>query len=148
MDADAVTRLRRATAKLARVLNSPATEEGLTPTQASVLALVAGRGPLSLASLIELERVNPTMLSRVIGRLDERGLISRVPDPDDLRAAWVEVTAQGRQVHERIRAQRTRTVSECVAQLPARQADALSRALPALEALAQHLEERGAPGDR
>ncbi len=60
----------------------------------------------------------------------------------------MKVTAQGRQVHQRIRAKRTATVSECVAQLPARQADALSRALPALEALAQQLEDRDAPGDR
>jgi len=144
VDADAVARLRRATAKLARVLNAPATEEGLTPTQSSVLGLVANRGPISLANLIDLERVNPTMLSRVIGKLDERGLLRRVPDPDDLRAAWVEVTERGSAVHQRIRDRRMATVAECIVELPARQVDALTRALPALESLAEHLERRGA----
>lgn len=148
MDADDVARLRRATAKLARVLNAPATDQGLTPTQASVLGLVAVRGPIGLASLVELERVNPTMLSRVIGKLDERGLLSRIPDPDDLRAASVQATAEGHRVHERIRAARTARVSECVSRLPARQADALTRALPALEALAAHLEEARPPDGR
>lgn len=140
MDAETVARLRRATAKLARVLNTSATNEGLTPTQASVLSLIAARGPISLASLVELERVNPTMLSRVISKLDERGLLTRTPDPDDQRAVSVEATAKGHETHERIRKERTIRVSECVRQLPPQQAEALTHALPALETLAEHLE--------
>ena len=78
MDADLVTRLRRVVGKLTRELNVSATDAGLTPTQASVLGLIVGRGPLGLANLIDLERLNPTMLSRVIGKLDDAGLISRL----------------------------------------------------------------------
>ena len=48
MDDDGVTRLRRVIARLARQLNSSATGQGLTPSQASVLALVVARGPVSL----------------------------------------------------------------------------------------------------
>jgi DNA-binding MarR family transcriptional regulator len=107
MDSDAVIRLRRVVLKLARQLNAASREEGLTPTQASVLGITTVRGPLSLAELTELEGINPTMLSRVIGKLDEYGLLKRLRDPDDFRAARVEVTPKGRGVYERITVQRS-----------------------------------------
>ena len=81
MDDDTVIRLRRVVLKLARQLNAASREEGLTPTQASVLGIATTRGPLSLAELTELEGINPTMLSRVIGKLDEFGLIKRLVIP-------------------------------------------------------------------
>jgi hypothetical protein len=43
---------------------------GASPAHAFVLAIVVNRGPLGLAELIEIEGLNPTMLSRVVGRLD------------------------------------------------------------------------------
>jgi DNA-binding MarR family transcriptional regulator len=142
MDADAVTRLRRVVGKLARELNASATGEGLTPTQASVLGLIVGRGPLSLSELIEFERINPTMLSRVLGKLDDAGLIRRLPHPEDQRAVRVEATRRGRSVQERIRARRTAIVAERAAKLPPEHAQTIIDALPALEALAQQFEDR------
>jgi DNA-binding MarR family transcriptional regulator len=85
----------RVVLRLARQLNAASREEGLTPTQASVLGITTARGPLSLAELTELEGINPTMLSRVVGKLDSFGLIRRLRDPDDFRAARVEVTPEG-----------------------------------------------------
>jgi len=139
MDSDAVIRLRRVVLKLARQLNAASREEGLTPTQASVLGITTMRGPLSLAELTELEGINPTMLSRVIGKLDEYGLIKRLRDPDDFRAARVEVTPKGRDVYDRIAAQRSAVISEAVTGLPGGQQAALLGALPALENLAENL---------
>jgi DNA-binding MarR family transcriptional regulator len=139
MDSELVARLRGVIPRLARQLNETSTGEGLTPTQYSVLALVRVRGPLGLAELTELEGLNPTMLSRVIKVLDERGLIRRLPDPSDLRAARVAVTPEGEQVHERVRDQRTRVLSECLAQLPVDTTQTLLAVVPALEALAEAL---------
>lgn len=143
MDAERVARLRRVIGRLARQLNATSTEEGLTPTQASVLGLVALRGPLGLAELAELEGLNPTMLSRIVRKLDEAGLIRRLTDPSDLRAARVEITADGAAVAERVRAQRTQVVSECLEKLPDETSDELLRALPALESLAEELHAVG-----
>jgi len=139
MDSDTVIRLRRVVLKLARQLNAASREEGLTPTQASVLGIATVRGPLSLAELTELEGINPTMLSRVIGKLDEYGLMKRLRDPDDFRAARVEVTPEGRDMYQRITAQRSAVISESVTGLPADQQAALAAALPALENLAEDL---------
>ena len=139
MDDETVIRLRRMILRLARQLNAASAGEGLTPTQASVLGIVTNRGPLGLTELTEIEGLNPTMLSRVVGKLDSFGLIRRLRDPDDFRAARVEVTAEGKQAYQRIAAQRAAILSERVAELPPEQEEALVAALPALENLAEDL---------
>lgn len=139
VDVETVTRLRVAIGRLARELNATATGEGLTPTQASVLGLVTGRGPLGMAELAALEGLNPTMLSRVVGRLDELRLLRRIPEPSDLRVVRVEVTPAGRRLHQRIRTQRTKVVSQCLDRLPDETTRTLLSALPALEALVDEL---------
>ena len=139
MDDETVIRLRRVILRLARHLNAASVGEGLTPTQASVLGIVANRGPLGLTELTEIEGLNPTMLSRVVGKLDSFGLIRRLRDPDDFRAARVEVTPEGKQAYQRIAAQRAAILSERVASLPPEEAAALVAALPALENLAEDL---------
>lgn len=139
MDADDAVRLRRAIQRLARQFNTSATDEGLTPTQASVLGLVAGRGPIGLPELARLEHINPTMLSRVVGKLADDGLVERTPHPDDLRSATLEITGSGRAVHERIKAQRAAAVSGAAERLDPADRTALVTALGALEHLAEEL---------
>lgn len=142
MDAEAVTRLRRVIGKLARLFNASSVSEDLTPTAASVLGLVAFRGPIGSAELADLEGLNPTMLSRVVSKLDGDGLIRRLPDPADQRAVQLEATDHGREVHQRIIAARSDTVSKILADLPPDVAEALREALPALEALAEGLRTK------
>jgi DNA-binding MarR family transcriptional regulator len=144
MDVELVARLRAVIGRLARQLNEASTGEGLTPTQYSVLALVRTRGPLGLAELTELEGLNPTMVSRVIRVLDDAGLILRLPDPSDMRAARLEITPAGEQMHERIKEARTDVLNECLSRLPAPTAAALLDSVPALEALAEAVKPRSA----
>ena len=141
-DIETLSKLRGVISKLARELNTTATEEGLTPTQASVLGLITVRGPLGLTELAQLEGLNPTMLSRVVGRLTELGLIQRDPNPADLRAVRVEATDAGRQLHERVKLLRTEAIGSCLDQLPPESAQTIINALPALDALAQTLRDR------
>lgn len=140
MDADEAVRLRRAINKLARHFNASATDEGLTPTQASVLGLIASRGPISPADLVKIEHLNPTMLSRVIGRLVESELVTRATDPDDLRSATLSATDNGQAVHQRIRAQRAESVSRSAGRLDERDHAELVGALIVLERLVQELD--------
>jgi DNA-binding MarR family transcriptional regulator len=139
MDVELVSRLRRVIGRLARQLTMTATGEGLTPTQASVLGQIALRGPLGMAELAELEGLNPTMLSRVVRKLCDDGLIRKLPDPTDLRAVQVEITPAGSLVHDRLRALRTQVVSECLQRLPETTVAELIQALPAMESLADEL---------
>ncbi len=145
MDTDLIARLRAVIPRLARVLNDTSTDQDLTPTQYSVLGLVRARGPIGLAELTELEGLNPTMLSRVVKALDERGLIERMPDPGDLRAARVAATEEGMRIHERVRDERTKVLSDCLHGLPADTAATLLGAVPELETLAEALKPRSKP---
>jgi DNA-binding MarR family transcriptional regulator len=141
MDDEAAIRLRRAVMKLARELNRSSTGAGLTPSQASVLGLIVARGPLSLSDLGELEGLNPTMLSRVVSRLQAMGLIERIPDPADLRSASVVSAAAGRKIDRQVKARRAAAVSRCLELMPAEDVAALTDALPALEELAETMRQ-------
>ncbi len=146
MDDEGAIRLRGVISKLARQLNASSTGEGLTPSQASVLGLIVARGPLGLTELGELEGINPTMLSRVIGRLVEMKLITRTPDPSDLRSVSVVSTAAGGRVDKKIKARRAAGLSQCVELLPPDQVAVLTEAMPALENLAETMRQQGRPG--
>ena len=134
-----MARLRIALARISRQLDRQSRGQELTRTQSSVLATVARHGPLRLSELADVEGVNPTMLSRIVAKLEQAGLLNRSPDPDDGRAARVELTAEGTELNRRQRTERTQLLTQRLAALPGARADELLRALPALEALADEL---------
>jgi DNA-binding MarR family transcriptional regulator len=136
VDPDGVARLRAAVGRLERRLNAAARESGLTPTQMWVLAAVVRHGSVGISELAASEALNPTMLSRVIGKLDDAGLIKRVPDPADRRAALIEPTVTGRRVKQRIQEERTAALAARLTLLSREQEAAVLAALPALETLA------------
>jgi DNA-binding MarR family transcriptional regulator len=137
-------RLRLAIGKLSRRLRPTASGAGRTPTTISVLFTIVREGPLRLSEVAEREALNPTMLSRVAGALADDGLIRRVPDPSDRRAALVEATAAGRRLREKIHRERTDALSRELDQLDDDERAAIDAALPALERLATLLAERRA----
>lgn len=134
-ESDAAARLRAVVGKLSRRLDATARGTGLTSSQLSALGVVARQGPIRLAELAEIEHVNPTMLSRIVGALVDDGLLRRRPDPDDRRAGLVEVTPQGRRTHDRLRAERGRALGDGLAALTPEDRAVVEAALPALEAL-------------
>jgi len=141
-DDEAAVRLRRVIGKLARSMNESASSEELTPTQASVLGVVVARGPIRISAVAELEGVNPTMLSRVMGVLEQKGLIRRSSATSDLRGVVAEATDAGREKSRRILERRTATLRAVVERLPPETVAALVGALPALEELTAAFAER------
>jgi DNA-binding MarR family transcriptional regulator len=135
IDADDVTRLRAAIGRLSRQLNASVADLGFSPSQLSVLGTVARRGPIGVSELAELEGINPTMLSRTVGKLSEACLVERIAHPDDGRAVVVQTTGAGRQLHQRVQEQRSKAIAARLENMPDLQAAQLLAALPALEAL-------------
>jgi DNA-binding MarR family transcriptional regulator len=138
-DPEAAARLRRVISRLARAMNRTSSTEELTPTQASVLGVIVARGPVRLSVLAELEGLNPTMLSRVMGALEQKGLITRTTAAADQRGVVGEATVEGRETSARILRGRAAVLVDTVAGLPARTTAALLEALPALEELTDAL---------
>ena len=134
-----VNRVRVALGKIARRVDRHASEEGLTRTQFSVLATVTRRGPLPVRELAAIEGLNPTMLSRMLGKLDDAGLVERTADERDKRAVRVTATTAGVALHARLKARRTALFAEQLNLLTPEHAGRLLTALPALEELADHL---------
>jgi DNA-binding MarR family transcriptional regulator len=147
LDVDTAARLRVAVGKMHRRLRKTASgaAAGLTPTKISVLFLVSRVGPLRLSELAAAEGLNPTMLSRIVGDLAEAGLLERLSDTGDRRAAWVKATAAGKRLADRMRRERTDALNQALADLAESDRALVERALPALELLAEQLrlgEER------
>ncbi|WP_158228478.1 MarR family winged helix-turn-helix transcriptional regulator [Pseudonocardia sp. MH-G8] len=114
----------------------------LTPIQASVLGVVVARGPIRISAVAELEGVNPTMLLRVMGVLEQKELIVRSSATSDQRGVVAEATVAGREKSIRIMERRTAILLSVVEHLPEQTAAALLTALPALEELTAAFVER------
>jgi DNA-binding MarR family transcriptional regulator len=82
------------------------------------------------------------MLSRVVADFAASGLVTRVGDPADRRAALVQATAAGLELRERMRGERTDALEVALASLDDDDRRALERALPVLERLAHGLKGR------
>ncbi|MBK1787354.1 MarR family winged helix-turn-helix transcriptional regulator [Prauserella cavernicola] len=141
LDAETLARLRRAIARVGRLLNEAATAEGFTPAQASVLNIVSARGSVSMTQLVALEGMNPTMLSRIIAKLAGQGLVTRAQGTGDQRTAVVESTPAGREHSDRIRSRRAERVASLMEDLDDGVAASVIEALPALEALAERANQ-------
>jgi DNA-binding MarR family transcriptional regulator len=137
LDEETVIRLRSAVLRIGRLLRTASADEGLTPTQSAVLGLLVREGPMRAGDLAAAEGINPTLLSRVLGLLEERGLVARRPDPEDGRSTQVRATAAGRRFVTRLRARRAALLGERLARLSPEELGALGAALPALEAMAE-----------
>lgn len=133
---DEASRLRMAAMRLARTLRGASAEEDLTPAQSGVLATLDRQGPVRVGELAAAEGLNPTMLSRVLAALEERGLARRRADADDRRVAWAELTPAGRRLVSRLRERRGALLCGYLDRLDPGDRAVIAAALPALERLA------------
>ena len=72
----------------------------------AVLATLQEHGPQRVSALAEALHVDLSSASRQVTALERDGLVGRTRDPDDSRAALVDLTADGRQALADLRAAR------------------------------------------
>src|SRR5580704_18150976 len=132
-------RLRIAIARVSRRLRPTAAAGSLTTTEVDVLVDIDRHGPLRLSDLAGFAGLNPTMLSRLIPKLEAAGLMRRLVVEGDRRVCRVEVTSKGRRLLERIRSERNDALSRLLRDLDAHDRDSVFQALPVLEDLADQL---------
>jgi DNA-binding MarR family transcriptional regulator len=127
----AVTRLAR---RLRRVA-----DDGISPTQRSILTTIERRGPLTHGELATSERVRPPTMTAAVDRLEREGLVVRVRDTGDRRVARVALTDAGQRLLLESRRERTAFLAQRLRELDADDRATIEAALPALARL---LEER------
>jgi DNA-binding MarR family transcriptional regulator len=142
---EVANRMRTVIARLGRHLRQTRAGAGLSPTQYQVLATVVRLGPVRLSDLATEEGLNPTMLSRIAGKLEAAGLLVRAADATDGRVAFVSASEEGLGLVRRVRSERTDALSRALDGLGPDQRGQLVDALPVLEAIAESLKDRGVP---
>jgi DNA-binding MarR family transcriptional regulator len=130
--AEQAARLRLAITRTARRLRQSAGSE-LGPSTAAALASIDRRGPLTPSGLAEAEGIRRPTATRIIARLEEKGLAERTADPTDRRCSLISVTREGRALLRRLRSRKTAYLARHIAALPAEEAATLERAAGILE---------------
>src|SRR5215470_241964 len=92
------TELRDGILRLSRRLRQVRSVGELTQSQLSALTSLELAGALTPRELAETERVAPPTMTRIVARLEELGIVQRVPHPTDGRQAILSATELGRQV--------------------------------------------------
>jgi DNA-binding MarR family transcriptional regulator len=111
----------------------------LTMVQFRALAMIHhNSGRLTGRDLAERLHVTPGTLIPLVDRLEEQGYLRRVPDQRDRRLTWLEMTAKGERLFERLRGGGGRIMS-AIAQLSPADRTAFARLL---NQVADHLESR------
>ncbi|MCX3061184.1 MarR family winged helix-turn-helix transcriptional regulator [Streptomyces beihaiensis] len=130
------TDLATVVGRLSRRLRSASPDSLLTPTQRTVLARLGMEGPATTAALARSEYVRPQSMRLTVGALEERGLVTRAPDPDDGRQSVVSITDAGRAVLDSVRAAKHGWLAQALAtELDADERRALADAAVLLERL-------------
>lgn len=122
--------------KLPRMLRAMDATPELTISESSALGVLVFAGAMNLGKLAKYEQVTPASISRTIGVLEKRCLVSRIKDETDGRGSVVQSTALGTQVFKEGHNRKLAPLVEWVAQLPANDRARLFEVLDLLEAAA------------
>lgn len=132
--ASTADRLRVAVGRLARKLRQQSLG-GLTPSQASVLSTLDRHGPMTMSDVAEHEGIAKPSATGIVGRLVDKGFVSRSPDPADKRAFIVATTPDGHELIELRRRERTAYLARRIDDLDEGDRRLLGRAIELLESM-------------
>jgi DNA-binding MarR family transcriptional regulator len=99
---------------LGRLVRRVRLEPGPPVPRMVVLGRLDREGPASVSDLAAAERMRPQSMAQTVRDLEEAGLVSRRPDPDDGRRAFVELTDEGRTLLTVTRASRETWLAEAL----------------------------------
>jgi DNA-binding MarR family transcriptional regulator len=126
------TRLRLAIMRLARRLRQQA-EPDMTPSMLSAMANIEYRQPVTLGDLAEAERVTPPTMTKIVGRLEEAGLVKRVVDTADRRIQRVSLTRDGVKLIARNRSRKNAYLARKLRKLEPDEVSKLEEAVGVIE---------------
>jgi DNA-binding MarR family transcriptional regulator len=126
--------LRPAVMRLARRLRQMRDDSlGLNANQLSAMAVLLNSGDLPMGELAAQEKVQPPSMTRIVNGLEERGLVTRQPDPHDRRSARVSLTEGGRQILLANRRRRDQWLAVRIAELEPEERDVLRQCVRILD---------------
>ncbi|MEV7329494.1 MarR family transcriptional regulator [Micromonospora sp. NPDC093244] len=127
---DAITRLNRRV-RQARPVGD------LTVTQVSALTSLRLAGAMTPRELADVERVQPPTMTKIVGKLEDRGLVRRTPHPTDGRQVILAATEGGQAVLDQFERARDEWLAHRLAALDEDERETLHRAAQILQQLAR-----------
>ncbi len=94
--------LVEAAARASRIVSELTTKAGVPKAAYPILAVLEEAGPLSQAEVGRRVRIDRKDLSGYAARLEHLGLVTRRPDPADVRRNLLEKTSAGTELLERL----------------------------------------------
>ncbi|MFI5776758.1 MarR family winged helix-turn-helix transcriptional regulator [Nocardia sp. NPDC051570] len=119
--------------------------QGMSLTTMATLSRLEREGPARLTALAAAEGVTQPSMTQLMQRLELRGLVERIRDPEDGRACLIAVTEAGRGLLADHRRTRDAWLTGLLANLPAAQradlGSALRVATPIVRDMIRQIEE-------
>jgi DNA-binding MarR family transcriptional regulator len=91
----------------------------LTPAVTLVLNRLNHEGPMRLTALASAEDTSQPAMTQLVQRMEQQGLLKRLSDPDDGRAALVALSDSGREIYDRRTENHRSRLAQLLAELPA-----------------------------
>jgi DNA-binding MarR family transcriptional regulator len=129
--------LREAIHRLNRRVRQARPVGDLTFSQLSALTSLQLAGALTPRELADVERVQPPTMTKIVGKLEDRGLVARTPHPTDRRQVILAATEHGRAVFAQFEKARNEWLASQLAELTPEQRDTLARAAEILQQVAR-----------
>jgi DNA-binding MarR family transcriptional regulator len=129
--------LREAITRINRRLRQTRPIGDLTVAQISALQSLDTAGALTPRELAEVERVQPPTMTKIVARLDERGLVARTPHPTDGRQVILSPSAEGRRLMAEYRRARDEWLAQRLAKLSPEERETVQRAAEILTRIAK-----------
>ena len=131
-------RLHSAAIHLLRRLRREDDASGLPAPQLSALSVIVFGGPITLGALAAAEQVRPPTVTKLVGTLEQRGLVTREPDPDDKRVVRVRATARGIKLLQEGRSRRVAALIRDLEALSPADLRELARGVDVIERVVRH----------
>ena len=132
----AVVGLLRTADAIKRSLAGVIEPHGITPQQYNVLRILRGAAPDGLPTLTIGERMveQTPGVTRLIDRLERKGLVERIPCPKDRRRVFCQITPKGLDLLEQLDEPVNRWDAQTVSILPPSEVDSLIKLLDRVRA--------------
>jgi DNA-binding MarR family transcriptional regulator len=134
---DLAKTLREAIQRLNRRVRQARPVGDLTFGQLSALTSILLAGALTPRELADLERVQPPTMTKIVGKLEDRGLVIRSPHPTDGRQVILAPTEEGRAIYAQFELARNAWLSKHLEQLGPDDRDVLFRAAEIMQTVAR-----------
>ena len=123
--------------RLGRILGQVGPDEvccdGLSQRQTAILRILVSSEGSRISDLAALSGITPSAMTRVLEKLEQRGLVERVRGAQaDGRAAMVRITAEGRKTRKLIDELMRQRSEQIVGTIPERERNSVLKALQLL----------------